>query len=161
MESADQSPSLNGMHAAYLEDVTPGGFGSAGHGFTPWFEDKQKAEKYVTNLKMEYASYEEDAEEDDDEEDDDAADDDASEEGEVDSTLQVKWLGSFQELCADMGGQAQIVRLRFYEDLESSLIKRHFGAQKTDLVSTTPPMPDGLRNDFSTWLKDGALEFGC
>lgn len=99
MEPTIQATGLKEMYAAYLEDVTPGGFGSGGHGFTPWFETEKEVQSHVDDLKAELACYNEDDDDDDD-------------------TLCVQWIGSLAELFDDTDEQAQIVRLRFYEELE-------------------------------------------
>ncbi len=145
MSSEAQPTSLNGMYAAYLEDITPGGFGSAGDGFTPWFKTSEEVKNYVADLKSEAAENE----------------DDDSEDEEGDSSLCIQWIGSFEELCIEMEEQGQIVRLRFYEELEPSLIKKYFGLKYKDLVSETPAMPDDLRSEFSQWLIGGTLDFEC
>jgi hypothetical protein len=94
----------------------------------------------------------EDEEGDEDEEDEDGDDD------EVDDGISIAWTGTFENLCEDMHYQAQVVRVRFFEDLNSNHPDKKVDFSYDD-SEPTPPVPEALRGYFDEWLASGELAF--
>ena len=100
---------------------------------------------------------EEEEDEDEDEEGEDEEDEDG-EEDDADDGISIAWAGTFENLCEDMHYQAQVVRVRFFEDLNSNNPDKRVEFSYDD-SEPTPPVPEALRGSFDEWLASGELAF--
>lgn len=98
-----------------------------------------------------------DADDSDGDEDDEEEEDDEDEEPEEDD-ISISWAGSFEDLCESPKYQAQVVRVRFFEDLEVDHPDKKVEFSYDDNV-LTPPVPEHLRDLFDKWLASGEMAF--
>lgn len=96
-----------------------------------------------------------DGEDDEDEDEDDEEDED--EEPEEDD-VSISWAGTFEDLCESSQYQAQVVRVRFFEDLRVGHPDKKVEFSYDDNVPT-PPVPGHLHDLFDKWLASGEMAF--
>ena len=89
-----------------------------------------------------------DGDENEEEEDDESEEDDIS----------ISWAGSFEDLCKSPQYQAQVVRVRFFEDLKVDHPDKQVEFSYDDNV-LTPSVPEHLCDLFDKWLASGAMAF--
>ena len=99
-----------------------------------------------------------DGDEDDEDEDEDEDDEDDEDEEPEEDDISISWVGSFEDLCESPKYQAQVVRVRFFEDLKVDHPDKKVEFSYDDNVPT-PPVPEHLRDLFDKWLASGEMAF--
>jgi hypothetical protein len=104
-------------------------------------------------LNLDAGADDSDGDEDEEEEDEEEEDEESEEDD-----ISISWAGSFEDLCESPQYQAQVVRVRFFEDLKVDHPDKQVEFSYDDNVPT-PSVPEHLRDLFDKWLASGAMAF--